>query len=103
MPSILARSPILAISLLTLPFVHTIRLFGGEAGTAILQRLVSVREQFPSNRIGLHVDAGTWLTSERLSGLTDALFSGSSGVEEAQARAALLLGGQVKLQAGSGS
>ena len=49
--------------------------------------------------IGLHVDAGTWLTSERLSGLTHALFSGSSGVEEAQARAALLLGGQVKLQA----
>ena len=80
-------------------FVHTIRLFGGEAGTAILQRLVSVREQFHSNMIGLHVDAGTWLTSERLSGLTHALFSGSSGVEEAQARAALLLGGQVKLQA----
>ena len=80
-------------------FIHTIRLFGGESGTALMQRLVSVREQFHSNMIGLHVDAGTWLTSERLSGLTHALFSGSSGVEEAQARAALLLGGQVKLQA----
>src|SRR6266581_7307873 len=80
-------------------FIHCIRLFGGEAGTALMQRLISVREQFHSNMIGLHVDAGTWLTSERLSGLTHALFSGSSGVEEAQARAALLLGGQVKLQA----
>jgi len=80
-------------------FIHCIRLFGGEAGTAIMQRLVSVREQFHSNMIGLHVDAGYWLTSERLHTLTYALFPGSGGTEEAQARAALTLGGQVKIQA----
>jgi len=80
-------------------FVHSVRLFGGEAGTAVMQRVVSVREQFHSNMIGLHVDAGNWLASERLSGLTQALFSGSAGLEEAQARAALTLGGQVKIQA----
>src|SRR6201991_1734924 len=34
-------------------FIHCIRLFGGEAGTAIMQRLISVREQFHSNMIGL--------------------------------------------------
>jgi DHA2 family multidrug resistance protein len=49
--------------------------------------------------IGLHVDAGDWLTSERLRALTYALFPGSDGTEEAQARAALTLGGQVKIQA----
>src|SRR5262249_22346654 len=27
-------------------FIHCVRLFGGEAGTAIMQRLISVREQF---------------------------------------------------------
>ncbi len=80
-------------------FVHTVRLFGGEAGTAIMQRLVSVREQFHSNMIGLHVDAGNWLTFERLGGFTHALFAGSVGADDAQARAAMLLGGQVKLQA----
>jgi MFS transporter, DHA2 family, multidrug resistance protein len=80
-------------------FVHTVRLFGGEAGTALMQRLVSVREQFHSNMAGLHVDAGGWLTSERLGALAQALSPNSAGAEEAQARAALVLGGQVRLQA----
>ena len=80
-------------------FIHCIRLFGGEAGTALMQRLISVREQFHSNMLGLHVDAGNWLTSERVQLLTHGLFPGSVGAEEAQERAALLLGGQVKLQA----
>ncbi len=80
-------------------FIHCIRLFGGEAGTALMQRLISVREQFHSNMIGLHVEVGNWLTSERLQLATQGLFPGSAGAEEAQERAALLLGGQVKLQA----
>jgi len=80
-------------------FIHCIRLFGGEAGTALMQRLISVREQLHSNMIGLHVEAGNWLTSERLQLLAHGLFPGSAGAEEAQERAALLLGGQLKLQA----
>src|SRR6266851_3534426 len=80
-------------------FIHCIRLFGGEAGTALMQRLISVRERFHSNMLGLHVDTGNWLTSERLQLLTQGLFPGSAGAEAAQERAALLLGGQVKLQA----
>src|SRR6266478_406725 len=88
------------INLLTYAsFIHCARLFGGEAGTALMQRLISVREQFHSNMIGLHVDAGNWLTSERMQLFTQGLFPGSAGVEEAQQRAALLLGGQVKVQA----
>lgn len=80
-------------------FIHTVRLLGGEAGTALMQRLVAVREQFHSNMIGLHVDAGHWLTSERLGALAHALYPNSAGTEEAQSRAALTLGGQVRLQA----
>ena len=79
--------------------IHCVRLFGGELGTAIMQRLVSVREQFHSNMIGLHIDNGSWLTSERLAGMAHALFPNSSGSEEAQARALMVLGGQVKVQA----
>jgi DHA2 family multidrug resistance protein len=80
-------------------FIHCVRLFGGELGTAIMQRLVSVREKFHSNMIGLHVDGGNWLTSERLSAIAHGLFPDSTGSEEAQARAALIVGGQVKTQA----
>ncbi|HEX8072256.1 MAG TPA: MFS transporter [Pyrinomonadaceae bacterium] len=80
-------------------FIHTVRLFGGEAGTALMQRLVAVREQFHSNMIGLHVEAGHWLTAERAGALAQALLPNSAGAEEAQARAALTLGGQVKVQA----
>ena len=79
--------------------IHCVRLFGGYAGTAIMVRLISVREQFHSNMLGLHVDAGHWLTSERLHQLSQVLFPGSGGSEEAQARAALTLAGQVKVQA----
>jgi DHA2 family multidrug resistance protein len=49
--------------------------------------------------IGLHVDGGDWLTSERLATIAHGLFPNSAGSEEAQARAALILGGQVKVQA----
>jgi MFS transporter, DHA2 family, multidrug resistance protein len=80
-------------------FIHTVRLFGGETGTALMQRLVAVREQFHSNMTGLHIDAGHWLTAERVGALAQGLSSNSAGAEEAQARAALTLGGQVKLQA----
>jgi DHA2 family multidrug resistance protein len=88
------------INLLTYSsFIHCTRLFGGEAGTAIMQRLISVREQFHSNMLGLHVEGGNWLTTERVGLLAQALFPGSAGTEEAQARAAQILGGQVRLQA----
>jgi DHA2 family multidrug resistance protein len=80
-------------------FVHCVRLFGGELGTALMQRLVTVREGFHSNMIGLHIDGGHWLTSERLAAIAHGLFPNSVGPEQAQARAVLVLGGQVKVQA----
>jgi len=80
-------------------FIHTVRLFGGELGTAAMQRLIAVREQFHSNMIGLRVEGGDWLTDERLRMLTGGITPGSSSQEEAQRRAVTLLGGQVKQQA----
>jgi DHA2 family multidrug resistance protein len=80
-------------------FIHSVRLLGGEFGTAIMQRVISLREQYHSNAIGLHVDLGDWLTDERLRLLTGGLSSNSPGLADARARAALALGGQIKLQA----
>jgi DHA2 family multidrug resistance protein len=90
-------TPIYALSYSA--FIHMIRLFGGEVGTAFMQRLVSVREQFHSNLIGLHVQAGNWLTDDRLRMLTGGVTANSTGVDEAQQRSAALLGGQVRQQA----
>jgi DHA2 family multidrug resistance protein len=80
-------------------WMHTMRLMGGEIGAVIFGRFVAVREQLHSNTLGQHVDAGNWITDERLRGVALALVPSSAGMEEAQARSAAILGGQVRAQA----
>ena len=80
-------------------FMHFIRIFGGEVGTAAMTRFISVREKFHSNLLGLNVQAGTWLTDDRLRQLSGGLFAGSTGAEEAQERALAILSQQVRAQA----
>jgi DHA2 family multidrug resistance protein len=80
-------------------FMHFIRIFGGQAGTAAMTRFLSLREKFHSNLLGLHVQAGDWLTDERLHMLSGAMSSQSAGPEEAQGRALEILSGQVRAQA----
>jgi len=80
-------------------FMHFMRIFGGQVGVAIMTRFISVREQFHSNLLGLHVDVGNWLTDERVRMLSAGLFSGSASAEEAQQRAVGLLSQQVRGQA----
>src|SRR5277367_3927297 len=80
-------------------FMHFIRIFGGEVGVAIMTRLITVREQFHSNLLGLNVQAGSWLTVDRVRLLSAGLFPGSIGPEEAQHRAVALLSQQVRAQA----
>ncbi len=80
-------------------FMHTIRLLGGQIGAVTLGRFITVREQLHSNMIGQHVDPGNWITAERLHGMAAALAPFSAGPEEAQARSAAILAGQVKAQA----
>ena len=80
-------------------FIHCIRIFGGEVGSTFMQHFIAVREKYHSNLIGLHVEAGNWLTDERLRFLTGGVSSNSTGMDEAQRRSAALLGGQVRQQA----
>jgi DHA2 family multidrug resistance protein len=79
--------------------VHFIRIFGGQLGVAVMTRVVSVREAFHSNVLGLHVEAGSWLTDQRLRMLSGGLMPGSSGPEQAQYRAIGILAQQVRAQA----
>jgi MFS transporter, DHA2 family, multidrug resistance protein len=80
-------------------FMHFIRLFGGEVGAAVMSRIITVRERFHDNALGLHVQAGSWLTDERVRALSAGLFPPSTGSEEAQARAIGILSQQVRAQA----
>jgi DHA2 family multidrug resistance protein len=80
-------------------FMHFIRLFGGQIGTAAMNRIVTVRERFHDNAIGLHIQAGSWLTDERVRALSGGLFSSSTGSDEAQSRAIGVLNQQVRGQA----
>jgi DHA2 family multidrug resistance protein len=80
-------------------WMHTMRLLGGQIGTVLFARFLNVREQWHSNIIGQNVDAGNWLTTERLSALTAAVIPSSSGLNEAQARSVGLLSAQVRAQA----
>jgi MFS transporter, DHA2 family, multidrug resistance protein len=80
-------------------FMHFIRLFGGQIGTSAMNRIVTVRERFHDNAIGLHIQAGDWLTDERVRALSAGLFSLSSGSDETQSRAVGILNQQVRGQA----
>jgi DHA2 family multidrug resistance protein len=80
-------------------FMHFIRIFGGQVGVAVMTFFISEREKLHSNLLGLHVEAGTWLTNERIRMLSGGLLPASTGPGEAQSRAIGLLGQQVRAQA----
>ncbi len=79
--------------------MHFTRIFGGSVGVAIMTHLITVRERFHSNLLGLHVQAGSWLTDDRVRMLTGGLFPASTGSPEAQHRAIDILSQQVRGQA----
>lgn len=79
-------------------FMHFIRIFGGQIGVAVMTRFLSVREKFHSNLLGLHVEAGSWLTNERLRLLSGGLGPESAGPEEAHSRALEILDRQIQAQ-----
>jgi MFS transporter, DHA2 family, multidrug resistance protein len=80
-------------------YFQTVRLFGGEAGAALMQHFIAVREQFHSNILGLGVQLGDPATYQRLLGLRAGVQSQSAGVPAASGRAAEILGLQVRQQA----
>jgi DHA2 family multidrug resistance protein len=79
--------------------MHFIRLFGGQVGVAFMSHVLTVRERFHSNLLGLHVSAGNWVTNERLQALTAGILPESAGADEAQMRATGILSAQVRAQA----
>ena len=80
-------------------FVHFIRIFGGQTGVAVMTHFISASEKVHSNLLGLQVQAGSWLTDERLRILTGGMLSASAGPDEAQYRATGILSQQVRAQA----
>jgi MFS transporter, DHA2 family, multidrug resistance protein len=78
--------------------MHFVRIFGGEVGVATMNRFISVREQFHSNMIGLHVQSGSWLTDDRVRMLSGGVLPASAGQDEAQHRAIVMLSQQVRAQ-----
>jgi DHA2 family multidrug resistance protein len=80
-------------------FFQTVRLFGGEAGAALMGRFIAVREQFHSNILGLSVQLGEPATYQRLLGLLAGVHSQSAGLPAAGGRAVEILSLQVRQQA----
>jgi DHA2 family multidrug resistance protein len=88
------------IDLLTFAgFFQTIRLLGGEIGSTFMQFFLQRREQFHSNILGLHVQAGSTETNQRLLGLTAGMRAKASSPDEATGRAIDLLGLTIRKQA----
>jgi DHA2 family multidrug resistance protein len=75
------------------------RLFGGEIGTAFMQTFVRVREQIHSNLLGLHIDALSGLTNDRLLAYRNALDTRTSDLAQSAARGTRLLANAVAQQA----
>ena len=80
-------------------FFHTIRLFGGTAGAIYMGHFLAHREKLHSNLLGLHVTQGSWITDGNLHAMAAGAYAKSSGAAEAAARAAVLIGARLRLQA----
>lgn len=78
-------------------FFHTVRLFGGQVGVAVMTHFIAEREKLHSHLLGLHVQAGDWIAEHLLSGVTTGLAAKSSGV--AAARASAIVDGKIRLEA----
>jgi len=80
-------------------FFQTVRLIGGQLGSASIGHFLSMREQFHSNILGLGVQLGSTATRQRLSSLSAAMDHHSAGANMAIGRAFGILDLQVRQQA----
>jgi DHA2 family multidrug resistance protein len=80
-------------------FFHTIRIFGGTAGAIYMGHFLAQREKLHSNHLGLHVNGGDWITDQNVHAMTAGLYSKSSGMAAAGARAIDLMAARLRLQA----
>ena len=80
-------------------FIHSVRLLGGQAGAVLMGHFIVDREELHSNLLGLHVQAGNWVTDESLHGLAAGLAGRSHGVIAAFGRALVVVDSKLRLQA----
>ena len=80
-------------------FFHVVRLFGGQVGVAVMGHFIAEREKVHSFLIGLHVQAGSWITANTVGDLTGGLAARSTGVAAAAGRAVGITAGSVRVQA----
>ena len=80
-------------------YFHLVRLFGGEMGVSFMGHFIAQRQKFHSNLVGLHVQPGSWTTDAGVARLAAGLFSKSSGLGAAMARALNVLSSRTRLQA----
>jgi DHA2 family multidrug resistance protein len=80
-------------------FLHTVRLFGGQAGAALLGHYIANQEKLHSNLLGLEVKSGSWVTDGTLHRLAAGLSAKSSGAAAAAGRALGLVDSKLRLQA----
>jgi len=80
-------------------FFQTVRLIGGQIGSAFMVYFLTVREQFHSNILGLGVQLGDTVTRQRLFLLSAAMDPHSTGAHAAIGRASEILDLQVRQQA----
>jgi DHA2 family multidrug resistance protein len=80
-------------------FFQTVRLMGGQLGSAFMGHFLSLREQFHSNILGLGVRLGDTATRQRLFSLSAAMEPRSAGANLAIGRASDILDLQVRQQA----
>jgi len=80
-------------------FFHVVRLFGGQVGVALMGHFIAEREKLHSFLLGLHVQPGSWLTTQTITELTHGLAAKSTGVAAAAGRAVGITAGSVRMQA----
>jgi DHA2 family multidrug resistance protein len=80
-------------------FFQTVRLLGGQIGTALMLHFIPIREQFHSNILGLGVQLGEPATDQRLRALTAAMAGHTTDIVTASGRAGDILGLQLRQQA----
>jgi len=80
-------------------FIHTVRIFGGQLGVAIMGRFVAEQEKVHSYLLGLHVQVGGAVTDYTVRLLTAGLAPRSNGTAGAAGRAVGLVASAVRVQA----
>src|SRR6185295_9448951 len=75
------------------------RIFGGQVGTAVMGRFIAEQEKLHSYLVGLHVQAGDWVTEHTVRLVSAGLTPRSGGTTAAAGRAVGLVAGGVRQQA----